>query len=298
MWQEEALVLERYRRDMLSYLCKRRSWVKKIVAIPQKAKAFELHFILNQAILLKWQPELIMNGLKIMCMKIQHLAFLDDVSFLPFPLRKLPEAFGLSASKSWYPHYFNTEENLDYVGPIAGVSSYGANEMSESERKEFLAWYEGHKAKVFDNRRVLETYCQNDVTVLRQACRVFRRGFLLIGNIDAFLEVITIMSAYNKVLRKRFLKSDTIGLTPKGGYTANVKYSKKALMWLVYREKTDGRDILHGCNGREYRLPELPNMCVDGFCPETRTVYEFLGCYFHEHTRQPFRDVTVMVGDT
>ena len=34
------------------------------------------------------------------------------------PLRKLPEAFGLQASKSWFPHYFNTKTNLDYVGPI------------------------------------------------------------------------------------------------------------------------------------------------------------------------------------
>jgi len=63
-----------------------------------------------------------MNGLKIMCMKLKHLVFLDCVSFLLCPLRKLPEAFGLTVCKSWYPHYFNSEENLDYVGPIPDVS--------------------------------------------------------------------------------------------------------------------------------------------------------------------------------
>ena len=36
------------------------------------------------------------------------------------------------------PHYFNTEENLDYVGPISVASYYGVNEMSESERRDFL----------------------------------------------------------------------------------------------------------------------------------------------------------------
>jgi len=46
-------------------------------------------------------------------------------------------------------------------------------------------------------------------------------------------------------------------------------------MWLVHRERTDGCKILHGRNGREYRLPELPDLSVDGFCPETKTVYEF-----------------------
>jgi hypothetical protein len=61
--------------------------------------------------------------------EMQHLVFLDSVSFVPFPLRKLQEAFGLTASKSWYPNYFNTEENLDYVGPIPDVSYYSLKEM-------------------------------------------------------------------------------------------------------------------------------------------------------------------------
>ena len=93
------------------------------------------------------------------------------------PLRKLPEAFGLQASKSWYSHLFNTKANLDYVGAIPDIKYYGADEMSEGERRKFMAWYDKEKVKVFDNRLVLEQYCQDDVTVLRQACRVFRREF-------------------------------------------------------------------------------------------------------------------------
>jgi len=77
----------------------------------------------------KWKPELITNGLKIISMKMEHLVFLDSVSFLQCALRKLPEAFGLQAYKSWYPHYFNTEENLDYVGPMPDIEYYGADEM-------------------------------------------------------------------------------------------------------------------------------------------------------------------------
>jgi len=52
----------------------------------------------------------------------EDLVFLDSVSFLPCSLRKLPEIFGLMATKSLYPHYFNTEENLYYKGPIPDVS--------------------------------------------------------------------------------------------------------------------------------------------------------------------------------
>jgi len=101
--------------ELLSYLTEPRPRANKIIAIAHNAKAFDLHFILNKAILLKWKPDLIMKGLKIMCMRMDHLVFLDSVSFLPFPLRTLPEAFGLTVAKSWYPHYFNTEENLDYI---------------------------------------------------------------------------------------------------------------------------------------------------------------------------------------
>jgi len=47
--------------DMLSYLCEPRPWANKIVAIAYNAKAFDLHFILNRAIVLKWNSKLIMK---------------------------------------------------------------------------------------------------------------------------------------------------------------------------------------------------------------------------------------------
>ena len=76
--------------------------------------------------------------------------------------------------------------------------------MGEEERREFLAWYdESRKSEEpLENRRVLETYCQDEVTVLRQACRVLRRVFMHIGNIEVFLEAITVASACNMFLRK------------------------------------------------------------------------------------------------
>jgi len=52
--------------------------------------------------------------------------------------------------------FFNTPANLVYVGQIHDVILYGVDEMSASERQEFLSWY--NREKVFDNRRVLEDY--------------------------------------------------------------------------------------------------------------------------------------------
>ena len=97
---------------------------------------------------MKSKHELILNGLEIGSMKIQHMLFIDSVSYLPIPLRKLPETFGLSATKSWYPHYFNKYTNLNYV----------VDEMDISERREFMTWYDDQMNKVFDNKLVLKKY--------------------------------------------------------------------------------------------------------------------------------------------
>jgi len=69
-------------------------------------------------------------------------------------------------------------------------------------------------------------------------------------------------------------------------------------MRLLHMEETVCVKIMHGRNGRTYRLPELPLLSVDGYCPETRTIYESFGCYYHGHMCQPFRNVSTLRGDT
>jgi len=152
--------------DLLSYLCKLQPWCNEVVAIEHNAKAFDSQFILKRAILLKWNPQIILSGLKIISMQMQHLDFLDSISYLPMPSRKLPEAFGLSPSKSRYQHYFITKANLDFFGPIPDIGYFGADEVREGERMDFISGNDEQKDKVFDKRRVLEQYCQDNVTVL------------------------------------------------------------------------------------------------------------------------------------
>jgi hypothetical protein len=54
--------------NLLSYLCEPCPWADRIVAIAHNAKSFDSQFILNRAILLKWRQELIMNGMRILCL--------------------------------------------------------------------------------------------------------------------------------------------------------------------------------------------------------------------------------------
>ena len=62
---------------------------------------------------------------------------------------------------------------------------------------------------------------------------------------------------------------------------------------------SDGRGADHALSQRSrIQAAELPRLSVDGYCPETNTVYEFFGCFWHGHTCQPFRDVATLSGDT
>jgi hypothetical protein len=71
---------------------------------------------------MKLKPQINTNGLKIVSMKMEHLVFLNSVSFLPCALRKLLDTFGLQDTKSWNTHYLNNEENLDYIVPMPDIS--------------------------------------------------------------------------------------------------------------------------------------------------------------------------------
>ena len=55
-------------------------------------------------------------------------------------------------------------------------------------------------------------------------------------------------------------------------------YGQMAAQWLTSVSFTTGRTIRHQSNGREKRIGKL---LVDGWCANTRTAYQFHGCYFH-----------------
>jgi hypothetical protein len=62
-------------------------------------------------------------------------------------LKNMPKSFDLTCRKGYYPHYFNTAENLDYVGSYPEPKFYGADFMSSEERSRFLQWHEEQKDK-------------------------------------------------------------------------------------------------------------------------------------------------------
>ena len=278
----------------IDYLRLSRPFADKLYVISHNSRGYDAQFLLRRFLELRWIPKLIMDGTKILCMSVEHICFVDSLNFIPMSLKNMPKSFDLTCRKGYYPHYFNTAENLDYVGSYPEPMFYGADFMSSDERSRFLQWYEEQKDKIFHNKEELLAYCMDDVNVLRQACTAFRNLFLNLVKMDPFREAITISSICNKVFRTMFLKPDTVGLIPRGGYRMGDRQSVEALQWLAYIGRT--KDITCVGNGRGVRLDGVPNLKVDGYCAETREVFEYLGCFWHGCPCMPNRHK--LIGNT
>jgi hypothetical protein len=67
---------------------------------------FDGHFVIKELIKKKQKFQPVMNGLKIICIRIDRVVFLDTLNFIAIPLAKFPEAFGLDkdTEKLNYPY--------------------------------------------------------------------------------------------------------------------------------------------------------------------------------------------------
>jgi hypothetical protein len=81
---------------------------------------------------------MLMDGTKILSMIVENLHFLDSLNFLPMSLKSMTKSFDLICKKGYYPHFFNTANNLEYVGRYPEHKFYGADYMSGDERAQFL----------------------------------------------------------------------------------------------------------------------------------------------------------------
>ncbi len=112
---------------------------------------------------------------------------LDSMNFLPMRLAALPKAFGLmELRKGYFPHYYNTRENLAYEGPYPDPSYYGADYMGKEGRAKFLEWHSQKAGQVFDFAAEMKEYCASDVDILRRSCLRFRELLIEATGVDPF----------------------------------------------------------------------------------------------------------------
>lgn len=283
---ENCGIRENVLRDFMQYLGQLDDKFKEVVVIAHNGQKYDLHFILKYMYKhsSEWtlrEESLIMNGTKILRIKIGRYRFLDSINFFAVPIAKLPAMFSIdNHSKGHYPHYFNIPENFDYVGALPAIEYFDAGNMKNKQREEFVEWYNVEKTlnTVFNNREVLLKYCKEDVTILRLACLKFRSMLIELTKFDPFNHV-TLASTAIAVFTTMFLKDDQISIIPRNGYRFSDNQSLKAVKWLEWEAYKRNIKISSAVNGREVRI--FNNILVDGF-HHPNTVFSFLGCYWHQ----------------
>jgi hypothetical protein len=118
-------------------------------AIAHNAKCYDSQFVLKYCVDNTLKLYTIYNGTKLMLLSVCQIQIIDSHNFVASPLSAFPKTFGLNElKKGYFPHYFNTNENQNYVGPIPDAPYYGPDTMGKTPRQEFLKW---HTAKVKEN---------------------------------------------------------------------------------------------------------------------------------------------------
>lgn len=84
---------------------------------------------------------------------------------------------------------------------------------------------------------------------------------------------VTIASACMATYRSGHIQPDTIAMVPVHGYVNQTNFSADSIRWLDYIASKEGIVIQHALNGTgEVRISGIS---VDGFCEDTRTVYQY-----------------------
>ena len=216
-----------------------------------------------------------------------RIKFIDSLNFIPMALAKFPKTFGQDElCKGYFPHFFNKDENQEYVGSIPCQDDYGVKYMKPAEREKFMTWHQEQVDNnyVFDFQKEILKYCRSDVDILAKCCLLYRELFRLAtdtGNdetgLDPFDSVTTIAAYCMQVYRTKFLQKDTIALLPQHQVLKR-KQSHEALQWLSYTAEKEEIRMQHARNGGEKRVGRYS---LDGYCEETHTAYEYQGCYWH-----------------
>lgn len=148
------------------------------------------------------------------------IRFIDSYRFIPIPLRKFPQTFGIKDIKKGFFPYLAlrpTHKRTRNI-PIPKIEKYGFDRMSSGVRDEGIEWYNTYSSEnpIIDIWLECKEYCIDDVKLLKKGCMIFRETFMKIG-IDPF-QYLTIASVCMNLFRNKFMKEEQIGFYSRDDY--------------------------------------------------------------------------------
>ena len=269
---------------------------RPVICVAHNFQGYDSYFVLDEFYKQKICPNQIVNGAKILSMEVDGVKFIDSMCFLQMALSGFTKAFGLKElKKGFFPHFFNTTENQEYVGEVPSQDYYDPQGMSKSRREEFEKWHKERREEgyVFDFQKELVSYCQSDVRLLKEGCMKFQEDFESLAKFNPMAQCITIASACNVYYRKMCLIEKTIASEPLRGWHGKGKsHSIASLEWLCWKEhclrqnepcssRVENRIAHAGNKGEHLIFIGQRKVFVDGFDRESKKVYEFLGDFYH-----------------
>lgn len=183
------------------------AWGQTIIF--HNGKGYDFQFIFRE-LLSKERPtqhpvSVVRQGTKIILLTLAKkrrfspatgIRLVDSLNFLPMALKKFTKTFGLTTKKGFYPHFFNTKENMTYIGCIPPQKDFGSMYMDSNTSVEFNEWYVERAKTPWDNYKELLAYCEADVTLLREGVLKFIREVILAtGGHDPFTKTTLASSA-------------------------------------------------------------------------------------------------------
>ena len=261
-------------------------YLRQVSAVAHNFQGYDSYFILEELYKQCVCPVQIVNGAKILSMSLDHIKFIDSMAFLQISLASFTKAFGLQElKKGFFPHFFNRAEFQHYVGPMPARDYYDPKSMKPERKQQFDTWYQSKldEQATFHLQQELIAYCQSDVQLLKQGCMKFQQEFKTLANFNPMEQCITIASACNRFFRTNCILPGTLACEPVLGWYGSAKpHSIVALEWLNWVQHSEDKRILHAGNQGEYQVSiGLSKTYVDGYDPNTNTIYEFNGCFFH-----------------
>ncbi|KAJ8666158.1 hypothetical protein QAD02_007820 [Eretmocerus hayati] len=166
-------------------------------------------------------------------------------------LAALPKAFGLTETRGFHPHKLKSTDERGNDGRCPDPETDDPGRVSPVKRDEFYTWYASLSHLPLCPKTELGEYCKRDGTVLRQACIKFQEISMDATGVCLFSKPITIAGACFDAYRTSSMSDQVIGVLPRRGYVHADERSKKALQWLLWREKEDGLQgpMLHAGRG-------------------------------------------------
>ena len=127
--------------DVNLIFCKWLFEQKNYIAIAHNFKGYDgvfiMNYLLNNIRPDKKPPQIVNQGNKILSLTFNGVKILDSLMFLPMPLSEFSKTFKLQEVKGYFPHFFNTKNNQNFIGNYPDIKYYGSQHFSREEKIKF-----------------------------------------------------------------------------------------------------------------------------------------------------------------